>query len=60
MAKPKKDYSRHKIKDRSKKLEKRKNRMRVHGKDFGQMVKNAYLKRYRRPKGKTRKGGARR
>jgi len=60
MAKPKRDYSRYKIKDRSRKLNKRKNRMIEDGKGFGVMVRNAYLKRYRKPKGKTRKGGARR
>jgi len=62
MAKPKKDnsYKGIKIKDRSKKLDKRKNRMVEDGKGFGIMVRNAQLKRYRKPKGKTSKGGARR
>jgi len=62
MAKPKKHhlYKGVKIKDRSKKLDKRRNRMIEDGKGFGIMVRNAQLKRYRKSKGKTSKGGARR
>lgn len=56
MAKPKnrpEEYP-YKIKDRTNKLDKRKDRMPMDGKGFGQIIKNAYLKRLKKLKKKNR------
>jgi len=50
-----------KIKDRTRKLDKKKKHMPVHGKDFGRMVRDAQAKRLKKIKGKIKhKGGVRR